>query len=555
MCSPATLTHDTHARQDLHLLCSARQAEIGWQLLQELHVAGNWNELCRTRELLVEQQPGQDGTMQVPLVTIDRMCSLTIECVLLLDGTMQMDFAFYRRKLEAKLRRISQEMLLEGRGSLSMSLSNISQLVSSFASSFATKMPLRRREVTEEDIEQTAQGLKRILTSRSAWLSTPEQLEMRGPAEPSLRTLLAWSADELCAYLSCLEGGLAKEMPLKEYAQLLRKAHVGGSQLEVLTHENLGEMGVPAGDRFPLLKTLRLLAAFYTNMLQDYTELKVSVRQADHLPKLHAFGGCDAQVELRLQHGASYQDFRTAVAKRSLHPVWPGQRANAHTFYISPDDSPPQLSVFLYDVHHVLHSGASVGAHHMSEVLEDLPPATRRRFQPESVSLREIMNECAQKPVTKTLKLYKQGEPVIGHDTRPATVDVTFELSRALAYTTFKMQVAATRYPRRGISGQKIELTVHEDPALNQKTVCASVRACECASVCGCVVCACPPAHVGSQRLTEHTLDHSPRERQRRWTARCIPPRLARLSQILEHGCSSTEIQSCRRIRRRRQHR
>jgi len=49
-------------------------------------------------------------------------------------------------------------------------------------------------------------------------------------------------------------------------------------------------------------------------------------------------------------------------------------------------------------------------------------------------------------------------------------VDVTFELSRALAYTTFKMQVAATRYPRRGISGQKIELTVHEDPALNQKT-------------------------------------------------------------------------------------
>ena len=231
-------------------------------------MAGNWNELCRTRELLVEQQPGQ-------------------------DGTMQMDFAFYRRKLEAKLRRISQEMLLEGRGSLSMSLSNISQLVSSFASSFATKMPLRRREVTEEDIEQTAQGLKRILTSRSAWLSTPEQLEMRGPAEPSLRTLLAWSADELCAYLSCLEGGLAKEMPLKEYAQLLRKAHVGGSQLEVLTHENLGEMGVPAGDRFPLLKTLRLLAAFYTNMLQDYTELKVSVRQADHLPKLHAFGGCE----------------------------------------------------------------------------------------------------------------------------------------------------------------------------------------------------------------------------------------------------------------------
>ena len=223
-------------------------------------MAGNWDELCVTRELLVSADSKR------PMM-----------------GAM-MDFAWYRRRCDAKIHWIARAMLRAGAASGGSGASRASHgLGGSFTASFTkpgswgSELGARRAgDVSEEDVVQLAECIRRVLLSRKASPEEDTRTHVRYPPEPALQALMEWSPDELASFLSRMEGELAVRGKCKKYAGLLRAARVSGSQVDILTHGDLAEMGVPVGDRLPLLKMLRILGRCLVEH-QEAAELRVSV--------------------------------------------------------------------------------------------------------------------------------------------------------------------------------------------------------------------------------------------------------------------------------------
>ena len=189
-----------------------------------------------------------------------------------------------------------------------------------------------------------------------------------------------------------------------------------------------------------------------------------------------AIGSCNAMLEMRLQDGPSYQDFHSAVVHSNTNPQWTSGRGNSHTFYLSDLERLGELSAILYDMHSIQDKHTVVGAHMFTEALEQLPASSRGAVQPTSVSLKTIIEDCkVNKPSHKTretLTLFRGGQPVIGVERQTATLDLEFEVTRfENDQNTFKLEISASKYPRKGSVVNTLEIILHEDHSISRSSI------------------------------------------------------------------------------------
>ena len=398
--------------EDLALLTTPKQAKIGWKLLGDLKIAGNWTQLKKTRERLQASKMTHESTL---------------------------DLEYERRLLERKLDYIARCML--------------SQSSASTASSFSvSKITPIHQDAADEDAKQMAQYLTYVLNAKGNKLPPPQERVMYAPSEPSLRELLHWTPDELKTFLEQCHGDLATKACFKEYAPKLRKGQVCGATLEQLNLDLLGELGVPVGDRMPLHRGLKLLAKTYNYSCEMKHDVRVSILDAEHLPRMDAWGSCDAYVELRFQDGPSYQEYRSNIVRNKYDPQWSGQH---HTFKLQDVNNPGHLTIMVYDNDRVL-KDECVGAHILQEVFEEMSGLNPDDVQEHRLSLKAILAEgpCT----TQKFKLFKNGKPVVGHDNQQAHVRLGFEFIH-VHRGPLSVEILQGEYPRSGVGGrQKIIL-------------------------------------------------------------------------------------------------
>ena len=409
-------------QEDLSLLTSPRQAHIGWKLLGALKISGDWTQLKKTRMTLQVTKVGHESSL---------------------------DVEYEQRILHKKLDYIARAMLSQDTSLISAG--------GGFRGSFKISKVSPIHNIAEDDAKQMQQYLIYVLNAKGNKLPPPTRIYMHVPKTPSLRSLLTWTPQDVENFLLCCKGDVADKGRFRKYAKNLREHEVCGTTLEQLTPDLVAQLGVPIGDRMPLIRALKVLAMTYNHVATLKQDIRISVLDAAHLPRMDAMGSCDAYVELRLQDGPSYMEYRSSIVRNSYNPVWSGQH---HTFKVRNAADPGQLTIMVYDNDRVSKDDC-VGAHILQEVFELMPGLNPDDVQDHRLSLKEILAKGHRS--THVFKLFKNGKPVIGEDNHQAQVRLAFEFIH-MDHGPLSVEVLQGEYPRLGVGGRhKIMIYWRED--------------------------------------------------------------------------------------------
>ena len=186
---------------------------------------------------------------------------------------------------------------------------------------------------------------------RADFLHRPErglQRHIKLPKRPKLVYLNEFSPQELCDFLTALEGDLCEKARFQKHAPKLVAHEVDGAGVKGFSVLDAAVVGIPLGDREHFVRGLKILFRLYEQCCKHQHELKISVLSAQHLPKLDIIESIDAYVTLRLFHRVTgvTQEHSTTVVENDYNPTW---KREFYIFKIRELEDPGELSVLLFD--------------------------------------------------------------------------------------------------------------------------------------------------------------------------------------------------------------
>ena len=399
---------------DLALLTSYDHALLAMKAFAQLHVAGNYQELKRTREIM-KCTDHHERSILVQKAKLDQKLSI----------------------IARRLQLLTDKLISKKGGGIEAGTSLGSEV---------------------KDIDLMRQCIEKVLRGpfapprETAQAASRATISVVMPAAPELENLPQMDAETLETFLVGISGELADRAKFKKYAPQIRKLNIDGSTLRNFDEEHIMALeNVALGDRRPLLLGIRLLYRFYEASEQYMYQLEVRVMSASHLPKMDHVGAVDAYVHVFLDdHKRGLrQDFTSSACRDNLNPSWLNQYG---VFRVADLTDPGEMSIRLFDWDRFCVSSEHelIGSHLFGEALLSCAVTTLRNCEGDVLWLSELLcklkdeHEAAgqgahphggggrrpevtlQKEVV--LPLYHLGQPVIGEDGKAATVTLAFRL-------------------------------------------------------------------------------------------------------------------------------
>ena len=422
-------------------------------MMADLHVAGNYEELYNTRQLLAN--PSQDWD-QTPMTKMER------------------------GKLEAKIRMIASRLLLQKPHLNGPGFDPLSTLNNATGTLHAKKNDNVNDHyelwMMEQAILKALRGLERT--------DNPElSLSIVLPQQPAIESMSSWTPSELRLFLETISGDFADKARFKDYAALLEEKEVDGSCMSCFERGWLGACGVPIGDQEALHRGIIIVARLHEASLSSHYQFLVTVNKASHLPKMDVGSLSDPYVILKLDDNkfGTSQEYCTTYKTDTLDAEWNYQ---VFDFSVRDLNAPGELVVRVLDHDRILQD-KDIGAYMFGEIFASVPQLGQIRAKMATpYYLSDILQQASRSQETLELPLFFDGIPVIGEDMKASSVTVSFKVAHG-GHKQIHLTVMGNDYPRSCLQDTtRLTLRASLVSATLRNARCAPEPANVCASAC-----------------------------------------------------------------------
>ena len=373
------------------------------KIMADLHIAGNYEELYNTRQLLANPKQGWDSS---PMTKRERDL------------------------LETKIRMIAHRLVAQAPHMNYMAFGHDNK---------NAKVDKYEEWMIEQALLKALRGLERT--------DNPDlTMSVLLPAKPSIESMNTWSPQELRLFLETVSGDFADKARFKTYSAQLEANEVDGSCMSCFEHNWLSVCGVPIGDQEALHRGITIVARLHEASLNACYQVHVSVRKVSNLPKMDIRSLSDPYVTLKLednQRGTS-QEFCTTYKTDTLNAEWKYQ---VFDFDVADLLSPGELVVRVVD-HDLLLKDEDIGAYLFGEIYSSVPQLGQIRAKMATpYYLSDVLQQACGKVETLELPLFFDGVPVIGENLEPSTVQLSFEVANN-GYKKINLTIMGDDYPR-----------------------------------------------------------------------------------------------------------
>ena len=314
-------------KRDLTLLTSKRHADIAWNLMGYLKVAGCWSELAHTRMLLSYSQAERarmDYAVEGERRALLEKMKIIARAVL---GQHEVSkHGSFRGTGVTTAPRIGPRRLgalpVKGlAGTLSGSFSDHDGDMGVIGTRQKSLILEEEASRQAKELEQMYNCLFKVLCGASKRRQVPATYVVL-PQVPNLLDLYEWSAAQVGEFLTRMRGDLCEKARFREHAHKLVEQSIDGPGLASFSASKADKCLVPLGDQEHLVRGICILSRLFQQACAFRHMLKVTVVRAEHLPKMDIAGSLDAYVVLRLEDPTSgiVQSHTTSIVEDCFNP-------------------------------------------------------------------------------------------------------------------------------------------------------------------------------------------------------------------------------------------
>ena len=430
--------------QDLSVLITRQHAQRAMELMRYHKIAGNFDELQKTRQLLAHADTGYQDTDQ--------------------------GLALQKEQLDQKLLTIALQLHKKSR----READNKWRTSVPTAVHARTGMAEDARTGMAEDVSLLQQCLIKVLRPRqSGCVAGGPALSVLLPATPSILALPSFDPDTLQVFLTRIQGDLADKAKFAKYAGKIREMLIDGSGVRDFGETEMEAMNVALGDREALRRGMMLLYRIFEAGDNYKYPVCIRVLKASNLPRMDVTGTCDAYCVIRLDDCArgNRQEFKSTYYPDSLNPRWGHQEFRLRVAEMA---APGDLSVTLFD-HDDFGADQRVGTYLLGEarIGQVYSPAAAasddvlnfadilRRLL-EKVIARESLAQLTEGGNSRVSEVYVEeelalsfdGQPVVGDNMQRTSVTLAFSLPEG-SRREHKIPLMQREYPHHAGTGNK----------------------------------------------------------------------------------------------------